>query len=191
MIRFVSPFAVLVFSFALAAGGASIPVAALADGASYNDAGMHFDAPPDFEKLDVPPSDPTGSDDSDDPSPLAVFVYHKGKTDQRIISITVNRFEGPVSDFDQSHISDQRKSGEAFVAKNEKATLNNGMPAYYVKINSGAAAGQYVQRIEYLVCDGTRSIDVAYVGGEGTFDESVAKAALANLYVVVYPKRRA
>ncbi len=54
------------------------PVAAFADPPSYNDDGMHYDAPADFEKLDVPAANPTGSDDSDDPTPVALFVWHKG-----------------------------------------------------------------------------------------------------------------
>ena len=64
------------------------------------------------------------------------------------------------------------------------------MPAYYLRVNGGSSAGQFTEHFEYLVCDGTRSIAVAYVGPQGTFSEDAAKAALASLYVVVYPKRR-
>jgi hypothetical protein len=176
---------------ALVTFGAAPLGAPAADPPSYDDPGMHFAPPPDFEKVDVQPGDPTGSDDSDSPVPIALFVYHKGKGDQRVISITVSRFDGPVDEYDTSHVSELRKGGdEAFVVKNEKTALANGMPAYYLKITSGASAGQFVERIEYIVCDGTRSIDVAYSGQQGTFDDDTAKAALKSLYVVVYPKRR-
>ena len=168
----------------------SAPLAALADPPAYDDPGMHFAAPPDFEKVDIPPTDPRGSDQSEDPTPVAAFVYHKGKIDQRVISISVARFDGPVSEFATSHITQARQNGDTFVAKNEKTTLQNGMPAVFLKVDSGATAGNFLQRFEYLVCDGTRSIAVAYVGPQGTFSEDAAKAALASLYVVVYPKRR-
>ncbi len=38
--------------------------------------------------------------------------------------------------------------------------------------------------------DTKRGITVAYVGRQGDFDEKDAKAALASLYVVVYPRSR-
>jgi hypothetical protein len=167
------------------------PAPAWADGATYNDDGMHFEAPAGFEKVDLPPADPTGSDDSDEAAPLAAFVYHRGQADQRAITISVARFDGPVEKFADSHVGDERKNDDgSFVAKNERTTLQNGMPAYYVRLNSGDTAGKYVQRAEYLVCDGTRSIDVAYVGPQDSFNDAQAKAALASLYVVVYPKHR-
>jgi hypothetical protein len=167
------------------------PTGALAEPPSYNDDGMHFDAPADFEKLPLAaPADPTGSDDDDSPLPVAVFAYHKGKIDQRVIQITVARFEGRVEAFDVSKISEERKNSNSFVAKNEKTTLQNGMPAYFVKLNAGATAGQYVQSYQYFVCDGTRSIVVAYSGQQGSFDDATAKAALSTLYVVVYPNHR-
>ncbi len=166
------------------------PGAASADPAAYDDAGMHFAAPADFEKLDVPaPADPTGSEDSDQPTPVAAFAYHRGRSDQRVITILVQRFDGPVDQFDTSHVTDERKGDDTFVVENKKTTLANGMPAYYLRVNSGSTAGQFTEHFEYLVCDGTRSIIVEY-GGTAGMDENAAKAALSTLYVVVYPKHR-
>ncbi|MBD5635662.1 MAG: hypothetical protein IAI49_14410 [Candidatus Eremiobacteraeota bacterium] len=166
------------------------PLAASADAPSYNDDGMHFDAPANFTKIDLPPTDPTGSDDGDAVAPLAAFVYHAGKTDQQTITITVKRFDGSVAEFDKSHVGELRKVESTFVAKNELTTLKNGMPAYYLKTNGGETAGAFVQHFEYLVCDGTRGIDLSYGGPSGAFDESSAKAVLSTLYVVVYPRHR-
>lgn len=166
------------------------PLAASADPPSYDDAGMHYAAPTDFEKLDLPaPADPTGSEDSDGPTPVAAFAYHRGRPDQRVITILVAPFDGPVDQFDTSHVSEERKTDDTFIVENKKTTLANGMPAYYLKVNSGSTAGQFTEHFEYLVCDGTRSIVVQY-GGAAGLDENVAKAALATLYVVVYPKHR-
>jgi len=166
------------------------PIAASADPPAYDDAGMHFTAPADFEKVDLPaPADPTGSDDSDGPTPVAAFTYHRGRTDQRVITILVARFDGLVDQFDTAHAAEERKGGDTFIVENKKTTLANGMPAYYLKVSAGATAGQFTERYEYLVCDGTRSIIVQYSGAAG-LDANVAKAALSTLYVVVYPKHR-
>ena len=137
-----------------------------------------------------PPADPTGSDENDDPVPIAAFIYDRGKKDQTALTIKVARFSGRVDQFDANRAGEIRKNGEAFIAKNEKIALGNGMPAYFLKSNAGSEAGHYVETLEYLVCDGTRSIDIAIFGGEGTFDETKARAAFASLYVVAYPKRR-
>jgi hypothetical protein len=170
-------------------------VAASAAPVAYNDAGMHFEAPAGWESVPVSANpegngSADGGGDSDEATPVAAFIYHRGKSDQVAIVIKTAPFEGRVDDYDVSHNSALRKDGDTFIAKNEKITLANGMPAYFVKANSGSEAGHYVETLEYLVCDGTRSIDVSYIGGEGTFDETKARSAFASLYVVAYPTRR-
>ncbi len=163
--------------------------------ATYNDAGMHFEAPPGWQSIPVAANPDgnggaAGGGDSDEATPVAAFIYHRGKSDQVAIIIKTTPFDGSVDEFDVSHNSDLRKNGDTFISKNEKVTLANGMPAYFVKANSGSEAGHYVETLEYLVCDGTRSIDVSYVGGEGTFDETKARDAFSSLYVVAYPTHR-
>jgi hypothetical protein len=172
---------------AVAASAAPVP--------TYNDAGMHFEAPPGWESVPVSANaDGSGSadggGDSDEATPVAAFIYHRGKSDQVAIVIKTAPFDGRVDDYDVSHNSALRKDGDTFIAKNEKIALANGMPAYFVKANSGSEAGHYVETLEYLVCDGTRSIDVSYFGSEGSFDETKARSAFASLYVVAYPTRR-
>jgi hypothetical protein len=185
----------------------ALPCAALADAPAvpaavasaaavpaYDDAGMHFEAPPGWETIHVVNPDGNGSADgggnSDEATPVAAFFYHRGKSDQIAIVIKTAPFDGSVDEYDATHNNALRKNGDTFIAKNEKVTLANGMPAYFVKTNSGSEAGHYVETLEYLVCDGTRSIDVTYIGGEGTFDETKARNAFASLYVVAYPTRR-
>jgi hypothetical protein len=169
---------------------------------TYNDAGMHFEAPAGWESVPVTANpeengNPDGAGgggggggNSDDATPIAAFVYHRGKSDQVAILIKTAPFEGGVDDYDVTHNSAVRKDGDAFIAKNEKITLANGMPAYFVKVNSGNEAGHYLETLEYLVCDGTRSIEISYVGGEGTFDEAKARSVFSSLYVVAYPTHR-
>jgi hypothetical protein len=178
-----------------AATSGATAAASAAPVATYNDAGMHFDAPPGWEMVHIS-ANPDGSGnadgggDSNEATPVAAFIYHHGKSDQLAIVIKTAPFDGRVDEYDASHTRELRKDGDTFIAKNEKITLANGMPAYFVKANSGSQAGHYVETLEYLVCDGTRSIDVSYVGGEGTFDETKARNAFATLYVVAYPTRR-
>jgi hypothetical protein len=162
---------------------------------AYDDAGMHFEAPPGWETIHVAPNtDGNGSagggGNGDEPTPVAAFFYHRGKSDQVAIVIKTAPFDGGVDEYDASHNNALRKDGDTYIAKNEKTTLANGMPAYFVKANSGSEAGHYVETLEYLVCDGTRSIDVSWIGGEGTFDETKARNAFASLYVVAYPTHR-
>ncbi len=179
---------------ALADAPSASPAAAAsaAPAAAYDDAGMHFAAPPGWESIPVPAApdgggNADGGGDSDTGTPIAAFIYHKGKSDQVAIIIKTAPFEGRVEEYDVAHTSELRKAGDTYIAKNEKIALANGMPAYFVKANSGSEAGHYVETMEYLVCDGTRSIDVSFVGGEGTFDEATARSAFSSLYVVAYP----
>jgi hypothetical protein len=187
----------LAFPSAALADGPPAPAASAAPVPSYNDAGMHFEAPAGWESVPVTANpdgngngSPDGGGNSDDATPVAAFVYHRGKSDQVAILIKTAPFEGGVDDYDVTHNSAVRKDGDAFIAKNEKITLANGMPAYFVKVNSGNEAGHYLESLEYLVCDGTRSIEISYVGGEGTFDEAKARSVFSSLYVVAYPTHR-
>jgi hypothetical protein len=158
------------------------------DPLSYDDPGMHFRPPDGWERLQLSDS---GPDQNGPRPPVAVYFLKKSKSDQRLITITVQPFTGSLDGFVNSRTSDLRKQSDStFVEKQQKTTLSNGMPAYWLKVNQGASLGQYVRRYEYLVIDLTRGIVVSYTGRAGDFDEKEAKDALASLYVVVYPRSR-
>jgi hypothetical protein len=159
---------------------------AASDPLSYDDPGMHFRPPDGWERLQLTDS---GPDQNGNRPPAAVYFLKKSKFDQRLITVTVQPFNGSLDGFVHSRTGDLRaQSDSTFVEKQEKTTLSNGMPAYWLKVNQGAKLGQYVRRYEYLVIDLTRGIVVSYAGRAGDFDEKEARDALASLYVVVYPR---
>jgi hypothetical protein len=170
------------FGLALALLGAA-PVSA--DPLSYDDPGMHFQAPDGWTRLNltVPPGE-----DKPDNVPAAVFVWHAGKSDERTITITIQPFDGSLDAFENSHESDLHQGASAaFIEHKTKTTLDNGMPAYFVEASVEASQGTFLQRDEYLVIDTQRSIIVAYAGAAGQVKVDEAKVALKSLYVVVYP----
>jgi hypothetical protein len=185
MVRRTRALAGAALAFALLAFGA--PVRA-ADPLSYDDPGMHFKAPDGWTRVDLPPGDPNSSDKT----PVAVFTFHAGKSDQRTILITVEQFSGDLDTYEHQHESDVRsQSDNAFIEEHSKATLTNGMPAYFFRVRTGdVGGGRDVERSEYLVIDTQRAIVVSFVGGVGQFSDKEIKADLSSLYVVVYPGRR-
>ncbi len=175
--------ATLVLFFAAALGAHAAP------SLSYDDPGMHFKAPDGWQRIDVPNADQ--SDDEHKP-PAAVYVYHSGQPDQRLITVDIQDGAGSLDGFERSHESDLRQqAGDngSHVDKRTQVTLANGMPAYLLRVTLGDGL-QAVRRYEYLVFDGHRDIDVAYSGHQGLFEEKDAVAALSSLYVVAYPEGR-
>ena len=170
-------------ALALAYGG---PVRADDDPLGYSDPGMHFEAPVGWQRVLVDQQPGTG-----DETLVAMWVYNPGKPEQRAIIIATEPFDGPLDDFEHSHESELRKGTDGtFIDKRDQTTLSNGMPAYWMRASQGSEAGHYIRRYEYNVIDTQRGITVSYIGRQGDFDEKDAKAALASLYVVVYPHRR-
>jgi hypothetical protein len=156
-----------------------------ADPLSYDDPGMHFQAPDGWTRIDVPPGDPNGSEKH----PVAVFAFHSGRSDQREIVITVEPFDGGLDQYERSHEQDARSASDsAFIEEHSKTTLANGMPAYFFRVRtSDPSSSSDVERSEYLVIDTQRGIDVSLVASVGAISPKEAKEILSSLYVVVYP----
>ncbi len=170
------------------------PKAQAAGSLSYDDPGMHFKAPDGWERIDVPSGDATGGGGAaggGDAPPAAVFMYDRGRLDQRTIIIDIKSEADSLDAFERGHESDlrQQAGNDTHVDKRTQVTLSNGMPAYLLQVTSGDGLAS-LRRYEYLVYDGTRDIDVAYFGHQGEFDEKDALAALSSLYVVAYPHDR-
>ncbi len=161
-----------------------------ADSLSYDDPGMHFKPPDGWTRVELN-QEPAGANNDEKRPPAAIYVWHRGQIDQRTIVVNIQPFEGTLDGFESQHESDLRSASDGtFIDKKTKTTLANGMPAFFLKVSSGSELGTFTRRYEYLVYDGTRSIDVAYGGRQGDFDEKDAVAALASLYVVMYPAKR-
>jgi hypothetical protein len=132
---------------------------------------------------------PPGPNDGSDGAPAAAFVYHQSQMDQRTIVIEIKPEEGTLDDL-EAHRETEMRSGQdtIYIEKRLKTTLANGMPAFFLRVGSGAEAGHFMRRYEYFVFDGKRSISVTYSGRQGDFSDADAQAALSTLYVVAYPR---
>jgi len=167
-----------------------VPATAATDPLSFDDPGMHFRPPDPWERVplvnkdgEAPPPDSGG--------PVAAWVYHRGKPDQRVITVVIKSYDGTLEDLERSTESEMRNGTDGlFVDKHELTKLSNGMPAFWLRTSEGSDIGKYLRRYEYIVFDGQRSIIVAMVGHQGDFEEKDAKEAMASLYVVAYPRGR-
>jgi hypothetical protein len=160
------------------------------DPLSFDDPGMHFKAPDGWERFPLQESgeNPGGQAGS---APIAVWGFHVGKGDQRVISIVIRSSDEGLETIERQHEADLRDQGDGvFIDKHELTKLENGMPAYWVRSSSGTDAGKFYRRYEWVVFDGKRSIFVTLLGKQGDFDDAYAKAALKSLYVVAYPGAR-
>jgi hypothetical protein len=159
-----------------------------ADPLSYDDPAMHFQAPAGWERVDL------GAAGSEDDAPVAVFAYHRGKSDVRTIAITIKQYDGSLNDLAGTRQSEMRQGGTEsqaiFINKHEPFTLTNGMPAFEIFSTISSDSRTQLKNYEYLVVDGRRSIDVTLSGTAGDIDEKSATAALSSLYVVAFPARR-
>ena len=169
--------AVAVFMLALA------PAAVLADGSlSYDDPAIHYSAPDGWTRVDVEPGDD---------APAAVFRKTFERYDTRAIMLKLQPYDGSLDGLETTHESEVRQQqDDVFIDKKMKITLSNGMPAWQLRLSMGQMSGNAIRSIEYLATDGRRSIVLSYSGRSGTFDDSVAIAALSTLTVVLYPAGR-
>ncbi len=159
------------------------------DPLAYDDPGMHFRPPDGWRRV---PLAAQGANNDGKRPPAAVYVLHPGKAEQRTIVIDIQPFDGTLDGYERSRESELHSEADGtFVDRKSKTTLGNGMPASFLQVSQpGGAAGHQLRRYDYLIYDLQRSIDVAYVGRYGDFDENEVKAALGSLSVVVYPRRR-
>jgi hypothetical protein len=184
-IRSLVTFAVVVLAASLASRAN-----ADTDPLSYDDAGMHYQAPAGWHRIPAPQD--SSSPGLDDKKVLAIYTYAPSKTDARIISIVADPFDSGLDAAESSHETDMREESDtALISGKNRTTLANGMPAWFLKATEGDDPFKSSQIYEYVVFDGSRRIVVAYSGHQYGFSEDDAKKALSTLYVVVYPKHRA
>jgi len=160
---------------------------ALADPLSYDDPAVHYNAPAGWERL---PDQPRDANDSS--APVAIgFGQDVGRPNQKTISLIISPFQGTLDSLLSTHESELRNSADGtFIDKALKVTLQNGMPAYWLRVSLSSDQGRGLRRFEYVAYDGERSIVLAYTARLGEADEKDAQAALSSLYVVLYPHRR-
>jgi hypothetical protein len=172
----------------------SLAAPALADDApafdphnlTYEDAAMHFTAPKDYQRLEVPPAP-----EATTLYPVAVFARSAGKPEQRTIMISVEPYQGSIDGFESNSENELRTQIEGvFVDHKTRTALANGMPVWWQKISFGEGLGNTYRRYAYVGFDGRRGISVSITGRLGELSEEEAKTALADLSIVVYPAGR-
>jgi hypothetical protein len=154
-------------------------------GAAYNDPAMSYTAPPDYVKADIPAHDPANFDG---PTIVAAFL-RAGKNAPRVsITIEMSNFEGPLDGFEAQTENEVRGQADSVFIRKTRATLSNGMPAYWQDITVGSGF-QQLKRYQYVWIDGLRGVELSITARDGDITEAEAKRALANASGVAYPHR--
>lgn len=152
----------------------------------YNDPGMHFEVQPGWTRVPF-----SGNSQHEGFQPLAIFVMDQGKAEQKTLIISAEPYEGTLDGFESSTENELRSGSEGtFVDKKVRLTMPNGMPAYWMKVSRGDQAGKLFQTFQYAIFDGTRGIVASVSGRLGDIREEQARAWLAGLQVVLYPRNR-
>ncbi|MGH8163633.1 MAG: hypothetical protein ACREP1_04785, partial [Rhodanobacteraceae bacterium] len=140
---------------------APVPVAGTSPAplGTYNDPAMQFAAPAGYLKLNVPPHDPSNFQQS---TVVAAFVKYPGRENQRVITISMENWDGfNLDGFEGTDENEMRSQADSlFVSKKEHALLSNGMPAYWmvVSVGSGFDSQKWYQ---YVWLDGVRAVTLA------------------------------
>lgn len=148
---------------------------------------MSFTAPLTFYQLAVPPHDPANFEQQ---TMMAEWVRSPGKSDQQLITITMESHDGSLDGYEMISENELRNQTDGvFVKKKELTKLTNGMPAYWQELSVGSGFDE-IKRFDYVWVDGVRGVVLAITARYGTIDEPAAKIALANASGVLYPKYR-
>jgi hypothetical protein len=159
---------------------------AAAPSPAYDDPAVHFAPPPGWERVPFA----AGSTEAS-PQPVAFFVKDREEASRRTIVIEIGPYAGTLDDLAEVRASELRaKYDGSFIDRKARVLLSNGMPASWLRVSFGSQAGHMYERYEYIVFDGRRRIVAAYTARRGEGDESGARAALAALSVVLYPRGR-
>jgi len=174
-----------------------------ADDLSYNDPGMHYQAPAGWTRIPIP-AEAVGQDGV----PAAIFVFKADNRVKRTLTITIATFDGALNEFvsDRTQAirqstsssssssqtgSDQNEdTASTYINKRQSTQTTNGMPAEEIVWTLTPPQSTQIRSYEYLMIDGQRSIDVKYSGQVGDVGDTDAADVLASLYVVAYPKVR-
>jgi hypothetical protein len=153
---------------------------------SYVDPGMNFTAPADA--VLVGRRYPTLAELSNDLQPVAVWVLHPGKEDQRTIQILMESFQAAPDQWEGQFESQMHNTGgQGLLIRNKTPMgLLNGMPATFVEVTAGSG---FDSKKEFAVvwADGQRGVVLAESGRLGDASSDEAKTVLHNVTAVRYP----
>jgi len=153
----------------------------------YDDAGMHYVAPPDSVLLSQQIQHPGLSDLSQDPAVIVAWGLGKSQDDAKIISIAMETYGGSLEGFESQFENQLRGADDTVLVKSRKpAQLQNGMPAYFVEVTQGSGFDTRKQ-FAYVWIDGARGVVLSVSAPLGAIDDVQAKQLLAGATAVRYP----
>jgi len=179
--------ALCAISFAPAGAAISLPPPATLDQRTYNDPAMHYVAPAGVVLIgmrNVPYQAASHM------TPVAIWGIDVGKRKARVISLSFERFSnGSLHGFYTTYINELRGASGGIFARRKHATLINGMPAYWVRVNSGEGLSQ-MRTYAYIWYDGVRGVVLSEEARAGNLGERQAKRDLGGASAVAYPVGR-
>ncbi|MGZ3497812.1 MAG: hypothetical protein ACXWNK_15110 [Vulcanimicrobiaceae bacterium] len=154
----------------------------------YSDPAMEYTAPADYRQLNIPPHDPA---DFQQPAVVAAFVKNPGSDSQRLITISMQNWDGfSLTGFEGTYENETRSQVDSFfVSKKEQTKLANGMPAFWLELSVGSGFSSQ-KWFQYEWVDGVRAVTVSIKSKLGQVDEQEARDALSKLTGVAYPRNR-
>lgn len=171
----------------LAAPAAADPAAAPTPNPNtFNDPAMSFTAPPEFRRMQGPPHDPAQFEQK---AVVAMFIKNPGTPQAVGITISMENYEGTAAGYATSSDNDLRSNQDGVFIKRSDTKLPNGMPAVFEEVTIGSGFSQ-VTEFRYLWADGVRGVELGETSAYGQLDEKRAKADLAMVSAVAYPKYR-
>ncbi len=179
--------ALLVVAYAPAGATLSSPPPATLDQRTYNDPAMHYVAPVGVVLIgmrQVP------YQLAKHMTPVAIWGINPGKRNAQIISISFERFShGSLRGFYATYIDELRGNSNGAFVHRRHAVLVNGMPAYWIKVNTGEGLSQ-MRSYAYVWYDGVRGVVLSEEARAGNLSERQAKRDLAGASAVAYPVNR-
>jgi len=146
---------------------------------------MHFVVPAGFSRIPAPMPEI-----GDHLTPVAGYIKNPGQNDVQLITVSMMNYQGGGTEgWESTAEQELRGQIDGALIKKTNAPLHNGMPAYWLKVQYGDGFNS-MEQFGYAVFDGRRGIYVAIGGHVSTIDENIAKEALKNLAIVLYPRGR-
>src|SRR5580698_6269974 len=153
---------------------------------NYTDPAMNFTAPDDayLAGRGYPNVDSLGQD----LQPVAMWVLHPGKEDARMITLSMESFEGAPNQWEAQFESQTHSGGGSGVLIRNKTPMSllNGMPATFVEITSGSGFTS-TKQFAVVWADGQRGIVLSETSRLGDASADEAKKYLKNVTATRYP----
>lgn len=163
------------------------PAPTPADWMVYEDAAMHFQAPPGFRPVGQRQIDAQKL--TDDPEIVAGWVYPDKDHPRRLV-IQQEFFEGDYKAFQSEFEGQLRdKVDDPFFKNKQDTKLRNGMPAEFMEMSSGS--GFNVQKFYILLwADGQRGVAITLQAQLNDLSGDAALRLMSNVTAVRYPVGR-